>query len=407
MRCKLSNKKIQQLQSKGKPYKISDGGGLILHVSAKGGKVWRYVFRFKGKQRTLTIGQYPGISLRKARELHEDARKDLRCGVNPADKKRAHSQQVFREEAQAKFEVMARRFLENHSKCVKDETLLSLNRILERRLLPFLGDKDIRNVGAVELSGVIERISKEGFDYAAKKALALCGQIFRFAMTKGWGDRGLKDITAALRAAAPPIKGLAFLKDPQKLGGLLRKIDACQGQNKQAAAALRLAPLVFLRPAELVSGEWEDVSFKDKTWVIPRHKMKMKREHTVPLSRQALQILADLKKVNGGSRYIFPSPYGHEKHIEKHSLTHSLRALGYTAEEHTVHGFRKTASTLLNEMGFNSDWIERQLSHSSPDKVRGVYNKAEYMEGRRKMMQEWADYLDKLKKRAKQRRTGS
>ncbi|MDR2404978.1 MAG: integrase arm-type DNA-binding domain-containing protein [Deltaproteobacteria bacterium] len=398
MRCKLIVKDIKKLPIKNKPYKVSDGAGLILHVSVKGTKVWRYVYRYQGKQQTLTIGPYPEISLNEAREIHENARRELKRGINPAGKKHFTIVPAPNPvDNDTTFETLALEFIANHAKYVKQETIAAIKSILDRRLLPDLGHKPANRISPRELSLVIDRIKSEGYDFAAKRALSLCGQIFRFAIGKGFGDFGLMDITIGLKAETPPIKGLAFLQEPEHVGKLLRDIDNCACRFKSTGSALRLAPLVFLRPKELVSGEWDEVNLAEGIWTIPGHKMKMKKDHIVPLARQAIDILESIRPMNPGSRYMFPSPVNNGKHLEKHSLTVALRSMGYGPEDQTVHGFRKIASTFLNELGFNGDWIERQLSHTDSNKVRGTYNKAEYLNDRRKMMQEWADYLDKLK----------
>ncbi|MDR2457273.1 MAG: integrase arm-type DNA-binding domain-containing protein [Clostridiales Family XIII bacterium] len=398
MRFKLTRKIIDNLASLDKPYNVSDGAGLILHVSKKGTKVWRYIYRYEKKQQTLTIGSYPNISIKEARQIHAEAKKALAHGIDPKNKNNTFTNfEKISEEHFISFKDLSSQYIEEHSKFVSAKTIYAQNCILKKYIFPDLGSKNAFSITSSDISRSLSKIQSKGFDISAKKALGIVGQIFRFGIGKGYGDFGLKDLTIGLKVHVPRTKGYAFLSDPDKVAKLLQDIDKYKIKSPVIGTALKLMPLLFLRPSELVKGQWDEINFDTQTWVIPADRMKTKIDHIVPLSTQALDILKNQRDFTGNNKYIFPSMRKTDDHINSHSLTLALRYMGYPSDVMTIHGFRKIASTYLNEFGFNRDWIERQLSHVDSTTIRGIYNKAQFLSGRRIMMQKWADYLSELR----------
>jgi integrase len=397
MNYKLTTIEIEALKKKKKSYKKADGGGLILHISgATGEKVWRYVFRFKGKQQTLTIGPYPSISLKEARRIHGAARLELQRGINPAQKKAVNKALgKIKTDRNITFEVLANQFIEEHAKYISTNSLTPLTSILNKWLFPVLGNKNILELSARDVMAAIEIIKEKGYIHRAAQSLALCGQILRFGIQQGYGEVGLRDVTQGLKVRTPAPQGFAFLSKPEEIGRLLLEIDKKVEKSPIIGNALKLAPYVFLRPSELCGGKWKEVNFEDRLWVIPAERMKKHREHVIPLSTQALEILKNIYTTTGEGEYIFPSESKTAPHIIHSTLAIAIKLL--PVEGQTIHGWRKTASTTLNEDGFNYDFIERQLAHVPSNKIRGIYNKAEWLDQRKDMMQYWADKLDSWK----------
>ncbi|MDR2199886.1 MAG: tyrosine-type recombinase/integrase [Deltaproteobacteria bacterium] len=398
MLYKLKVKAVENLKTKDKPYKVSDGGGLNLLLSKAGSKTWVYAYRFQGIQKTLTIGNFPGISLKEAREIHQKAREALNSGVDPGAKKTAAE-----EEPPLTFGALAEGFFKELSSRVKASSIEQTRRPLDLYLLPALEGEDAARIRPFDISSILEGLKAKGLYNTARRALALTRRIVNYGFSLGLADKGLNDFTRGLDVKTPPPSGYSFLSDPAELGKLLLAIDDYSGRSPFIGKALKLLPLVFVRPGELASAAWEDVDLQAGLWTIPGDKMKMGRTHLVPLSRQAADIFSELLPKSGCGEYVFPAVKKPGQHIHKTSLTDALRHAGYTSAQQTPHGFRKTASTLLNERGYNYDWIERQLAHIDGGKVRGLYNKALYLDGRREMMQWWADYLDSLKEEALKR----
>jgi integrase len=271
---------------------------------------------------------------------------------------------------------------------------------LEKQLFPFIGSCPIRQLEAPHILAAVHHAEKRGAVETAHRLVQLCGQVFRYAIVTG---RAKHDISADLRGALQnvTVQHRAAITEPRRIGALLRAIDGYEGYFP-LVCAMRLAPLLFLRPGELRTGEWEEINFEAAEWRIPPAKMKMRQTHIVPLSIQALVILNELRVITGQGRYLFPSIRTTARPITDEALLAALRGMGFTKEEMSVHGFRGMASTILNEKGYNRDWIERQLAHGERNGVRAVYNYAEYLPERRKMMQEYADYLTELKNRTRQ-----
>ncbi|MDR0816089.1 MAG: integrase arm-type DNA-binding domain-containing protein [Desulfovibrio sp.] len=390
---KLTDTFLRSIRPTGKVLKLSDGGGLYMYVSPVGGKLWRMAYRYKGKQKTLCFGAYPAVSLKDARQKRDEAKEQLAHGIDPSAHKKA-VKAAARARTENTFEIVAREWIEKQKDFwVKKhfDTLLSR---LELNIFPVIGGKPVNEVSAPALLEAVRRIEARGAVETARRVLQSCGQVFRYAVATG---RAESDPSGALRGALVPIKRKAFssIKEPKEIAELLRDIDAYP--SGIVRDALRMAAYVFVRPGELRRAEWTEFDIEAAEWRIPAAKMKMRELHIVPLSKQVLSILEGLRIFTGDSRYLFPSMRANSAPISDMTLLAALRRLGYGKEQMTVHGFRSMASTLLNERGFNRDWIERQLAHGDRNGIRAAYNYAEYLPERRIMMQAWADYLDRLR----------
>lgn len=391
---KLTDTFLRGLKATDKVQKHSDGGGLYLHISPIGGKLWRMGYRFEGKQKTLSFGAYPAVSLKDARQKREEAKELLAKGIDPAAHKQAVKAAV-RAATENTFEVVAREWYDKNKGIWVTHHGDKILARFEKDIFPLVGGMAVSDVTAPEILKALRRIEARGAVDTAHRTLQNCSQVFRYAIATGRAER---DPAADLRGALPPVKAtsLASIKEPKAIGALLRDIDAYQG-NYIVRAALRMAPYVFVRPGELRRAEWPEFDIEKAEWRIPAARMKMRQQHIVPLARQVVDILDDLRNYTGNGRFLFPSMRSNTAPISDMTLLGGLRRLGYTKEQMTVHGFRSMASTLLNEQGYNRDWIERQLAHGERNSVRAAYNFAEYLQERRRMMTEWADYLDSLK----------
>lgn len=393
---KLTDSFLRNAKPGAADQKHSDGGGLYILIVAKtGAKLWRLAYRFNGKQKTLSIGSYPLVSLREARERREDAKKLLLDGIDPGAQKQAVKASRAAEAANS-FEAIAREWHSTYTGGLTEKHQAKIMYRLEKLLFPCIGGKPIAQLEAQDILIPVREAERQGHNETAHRLVQLVGQVFRFAIATG---RAKHNIAADLKDALRPVKvkHRSTIIDPKRIGALLRAIDGYEG-HFSSHFALRLAPLVFLRPGELRQGEWAELNLDAKEWRIPAERMKMPEMHIVPLADQAVAILRDLRRYSGQSRFLFPSVRTDSRPISDVTLLAALRRLGYTKEEMCTHGFRGMASTLLNEQGYNRDWIERQLAHAERDGVRAAYNYAEYLPERRRMMQEWADHLDSLKK---------
>lgn len=376
-------------ESNGKQIKLSDGGGLYLLIHPNGGKYWRMNYRFGNRQCTLALGIYPDVSLKKAREKRDNARKQIADGIDPSALKQAEKQ------AQAdSFEAIAKEWNAKRSRRVSSLYAEKTMRRLERDIFPWLGKRPIKEIQASDLLVALQRIEKRGAHETAHRVRALCGEVFRYAIATGRAER---DPTADLRGALTQVKhkSMATITDPKEVGKLLRAIAGYSG-TFVTRCALQLAPLTFVRPGELRHAEWPEFDLEAAEWRIPKERMKMKVMHIVPLSRQAVEILRELLPYTGRGRYVFPSVRTLDRPMSENTVNAAFRRMGFGQDEIVGHGLRATASTLLHEMGWQSDVIERQLAHAERNKVKAAYNYAQYLPERRKMMQVWADYLDDL-----------
>jgi integrase len=386
----LSEMKIRAARPKERAYKLFDERGLFMLVTPTGGRLWRFRYRLGGVEKLLTLGAYPDVLLKRAREKREDARKLVADGIDPNAKRRAEKS------ARANtFEAIADEWLNLQRKTLAIETLEILGTRLKSFLYPYVGSRPITSITAQELLAALRRIEARGTHETAHRVRSLAGRVFRYAVATG---RAQHDVAADLKDALAPVKcrNFASVTEPARVGELLRAIDGYTGQPV-TAMALKLAPLVFVRPGELRGAEWSEFDLEGAEWRIPAARMKMGEQHIVPLSRQAVAIVRELHALTGRGRYVFPSLLSAERPMSDNTINAALRRLGYTSDEQTGHGFRSMASTLLNEQGFPPDVIELQLAHTERNKVRGAYNRAQRLEERRKMMQAWADYLDVLK----------
>ena len=396
----LTDTAIRSVKPKEKNFKLFDSGGLYLEINPAGGKWWRWKYRVGGREKRLSLGVYPDVSLKAAREKRDAARRQLATGIDPGHARKA--EKLARAGAES-FETIAREW---HAKFSPGWVVSHGDRILrrlEKDLFPWLGKRPMLEIKAPELLAVLRRIESRGAQETAHRAMQNCGQVFRYAVATGRAER---DPTGDLRGALPPPKEKhhASIIEPKRIGALLRAIDGYEGFFA-TICALRLAPLVFVRPGELRKAQWSEIDLEKGEWRIPGERMKMREQHIVPLSHQAIEILRELEPLTkreipakpDAPRYVFPSARSLERPMSENAILAALRRMGYTKEEMTGHGFRSMASTLLHEQGWNHQVIERQLAHAERNAVSAAYNFAEHLPERRKMMQAWADYLDALK----------
>ena len=394
----LTDTVVRNAKPKEKSYRLFDGGGLYVEVAPNGGKWWRLKFRFGAKEKRLSLGVYPEISLKDAREKRDANRKLLRNGVDPSASRKA--EQATQADAGANsFEVIAREWYAKFSPGWAVSHGDKIIRRLERDVFPWIGKSAVATITAPELLTVLRRIEGRKAIETAHRAMQNCSRVFRYAIATGRAER---DPSVDLRGALPPSQEIhhASITEPKAIGELLRAIDGYQG-SVVTKCALQLAPLVYVRPGELRKAEWLEINLEAAEWRIPATRMKMRAPHIVPLSHQAVAILKEeLFPLTGGGKHLFPSVRTSQRAMSENTVNAALRRLGYMHDEMTGHGFRSMASTLLNEQGWNRDAIERQLAHAERDAVRAAYNYAEHLPERRKMMQSWADYLDNLRKGA-------
>ena len=385
----LSDTRIRAAKPMERPYKLFDERGLYLLVTPTGNRLWRLRYRMGALEKLLALGAYPDVPLKRAREKRDEARKLIADGIDPNARRKAERS------AQAEtFEAVANEWLELHKSSLAPETIPMLGTRLRSFLYPYIGSRPVADIRAQELLAVLRRIEARGRHETAHRVRALAGRVLRYAVATG---RAPHDVAADLKDALAPVKSKNFasVTDPRRVGELMRAIHG-YGGHPVTALALKLAPLVFVRPGELRAAEWSEFDLENADWRIPAARMKMREPHVVPLSRQALAILRELQPLARGGRYLFPSLRTRDRPMSDNTINAALRRLGYTSEEQTGHGFRSMASTLLNEQGFPPDVIELQLAHAERNKVRAAYNKAQRFPERRKMMQAWADYLESL-----------
>jgi len=386
-------KKIQTVTSTAGD-KYTDGQGLYLHVKTAG-KYWRMNYRFGGKQKTLALGVYPAVSLASARKLRDAARELLAQGKDPSVAKR-EGKRAELNSASATFEAVAEEWIKVVSKTRKETTQLKTKKLLGKNVSPHLGKIPITTISAKDVLEVLRKVEARGSIETAHRVKQIIGQVFRYAIAAGKVEH---DVTSGLRGAlsAIPKKHLAAITDPKQVGALLRSIYDYEG-HPSTVAALKFAPLVFVRPGELRAAEWAEIDFSAAQWRIPGSKMKMKTDHIVPLSRQALEILRGIQPMSGGGKYIFPSLRSANAPLSDNTLNAALRGMGYSKEAHTAHGFRAMARTILDEvLGERVDLIEHQLAHAVKDPNGRAYNRTAHLPARIKMMQRWGDYLDRLR----------
>ena len=390
----LTDAHIRNLKYPGKPKKYFDGNGLFLFYSSSGNKLWRMAYRFDQKPKTLSFGEYPTISLKDARERRDEAKKLLANGIDPGEKKKVVKAEEL-SEIKDTFQSIALEWHETRTSDFTEKHRGTVMYRMEKYIFPIIGNEHIARMEAPDILAVVRPIEQKGQNETARRLLQIIGQVYRYAVITG---RTKRNPVIDLHGALKPRKTIhrAAITEPAKVAQLLRDCDNYDGYFP-IVCALRLAPLVFVRPTELRAAEWTEFNLEVQEWRIPATRMKMKQMHIVPLSRQVVKILQELHRFSGGGKYLFPSTRTDTRPLSDATVLNALRRMGYGKDEMCTHGFRSIASTLLNELGYNRDWIERQLAHGERNDVRAAYNYAEYLPQRQKMMQEWADYLTELK----------
>ncbi len=402
-----SDATIKAAKPQAAPYRLSDGSGLYLLVRPDGKKWWRLDYTHEGKRKTLSLGTYPETGLALARTKAATERELVAAGIDPSEARkskkaqRAEAEEIERRLADGipladSFEAIGREWYDKFSPGWVASHGDKIIRRLERDIFPWLGARPIAEIKAPDLLAALRRIEDRGAIETAHRALQNCGQIFRYAIATGRAER---DISADLRGALVPVNKahLPAITDPKAIGGLLRAIDGYAGFFV-TKCALRLAPLVFVRPGELRKAEWSEIDLDNAEWTIPAERMKMRQPHLVPLAAQAVEILRELHAITGRGRYVFPGARTNGRPMSDNAVLAALRRMGIPKEEMTGHGFRAMARTVLDEvLGFRPDWIEHQLAHAVRDPNGRAYNRTAHLSKRREMMQGWADYLDALK----------
>jgi len=388
----LTSTAIRAAKPTEKPHKLSDGGGLYLLVNPNGSQWWRLKYRFEGKEKLLSLGVYPHISLQQARSQRDEAKRAVANGIDPSVKRQAEKSATANT-----FEAVAREWLTTQEESLAPATYAKAVWTLEKLVFPYIGSRPVAKLTASDVLKMLKRIEGRGTHETAHRTRQRCSQVFRYAVQT---ERAEHDVTIALRGALKPVvsEHHAAITEPARVGELLRAIDG-YGGHIVTAYALKLAPLLFVRPGELRHAEWPefDLDGHEPHWRIPAEKMKMGEQHVVPLSKQALVLLRELHPLTGRGSFVFPSLRSGSRPMSENTVNAALRRLGYTSDEMTGHGFRSLASTNLNEQGYHPDIIELQLAHAERNNVRASYNKAQRLPERRKMMQAWADYLDGLR----------
>jgi integrase len=389
----LTDTAIRNTKPSEKSLKLTDERGLYLLLKPNGSRWWRFDYRYSGKRKTLSMGVYPDVGLKEARNRRDEARKLLASDADPGENRKAVKAARMEQVANS-FEVITREWYAKYSGTWNASHGERIIRRFERDIFPWIGGKPIAEIAAPEVLAAVRRIENRGALETAHRALGNCGQVFRYAIATG---RATRDVSSDLRGALPPVKGehFAAITEPKQVGALLRAMDGYTG-SYIVRCALRLAPLVFVRPGELRKAEWKDIDLDGEEW---RYTVtKTNTQHIVPLSRQSLELLRDLQALTGRGRFVFPGARTNGRPMSDNAILAALRRMGIDKEEMSGHGFRAMARTILDEvLGVRPDFIEHQLAHSVRDPNGRAYNRTADLAERRKMMQQWADYLDKLK----------
>jgi len=385
----LTDVKVKNSKPKEKPYKIYDEKGLYMIVTPKAGRWWRLDYSFNGKRKTISLGTYPLISIKEARDKRDEIKKLIKEGIDPSKKKKEDNSPLFKDIAWEWFESKKQSWTERHTKTVRER--------IKNYVEPLLGEKRIVEISLPEIFDALSQVQNKGYIELARRLKQIMSMIFDYAIMKG---------IIIINPAASLAKGIFGTKkvnhyptilQKEEIGALMRAIDGYE--YLLVRCALKFLALTFVRPGELRYAEWKDINFEEKTWQIPAEKMKMKKEHLVPLSRQAVETLETIKPFSGTFKYVFPSVRDKNRPISDVTLNAALRRMGYdTKKDITGHGFRAMARTILHEkLKYSPDIIELQLAHAVPDRLGEAYNRTKFSKERKKMMQDWADYLDKLK----------
>lgn len=395
----LADTFVRQVKPSGKPAgdSYADGGGMYLLVKPSG-KYWRMDYRFAGKRKTLALGVYPAVTLAQARKRRDDAKALLADGQDPNVAKR--EEKIAKQTSSGNtFEKIAEQWLKATAAERKENTQQKVENWLRKDVLPLIGKQPIALLGPRDVLAVARKMEERGVIDSSKRVVQICGQIFRYAVAEGSAER---DVTQDLRGALQKAerRHYAAITEPSQLAPLLRAMDGYMG-HIYSRTALKLTPLVFVRPGELRTAEWSEIDFEAAEWRIPAAKMKMANDHVVPLSTQAVELLREVQPISGHGKYVFPSIRTGERPMSENTVNAALRALGYDNTMQTAHGFRATARTILDEvLGERVDLIEHQLAHAVKDTNGRAYNRTAHLPARKVMMQRWSDYLDQLKRGA-------
>ncbi|MEZ5532762.1 MAG: integrase arm-type DNA-binding domain-containing protein [Steroidobacteraceae bacterium] len=386
----LTDTRIRGARPDIRPRKLFDGGGLFLLVAPNGSRNWRFKYRFAGREKLIGFGRYPEVTLKAARERRDEARRLLATGVDPSARRQA--ERVAR---LVTFEAVAREWLDSRAATIAARTLEKRRRRFDVFLLPHIGSRPIAEVTAPEILAALRIAEARGRRETAHRLRSECGAVFRYAIATGRAER---DPAADLRGALAPIvvRNHPAITEPAKIGELLRAIFGYRG-HASVEYSLKVLPYVFVRPGELRFAQWREFDLDRALWRIPAGRMKMRQPHLVPLARQVVGLLEELRPQTGQTEFLFPSVRSADRVISDNTFNAALRRLGFTGDEIVAHGFRSMASTSLNEQGWHPDLIELQLAHAERNEVRSAYNRAQRIPERTRMMQAWADYLDSLR----------
>ncbi|AVR05827.1 MULTISPECIES: tyrosine-type recombinase/integrase [Enterobacteriaceae] len=387
----LTDLEIRRSKPREKPYTLNDGSGLSLLIEPNGSKGWRFRYRFDGKPKMLSLGTYPLVSLTDARQKRDEAKKLVASGINPSDVRKRDKQERQNEIGNT-FEAIAREWYEKRTDRWSAGYAEEMMKTFETDVFPFIGGRPIAEIKPMELMGVLSRLDERGATEKLRKVRQRCGEVWRYAIVTG---RAEYNPAPDLVSAFVPHKKehYAFLKH-EELPEFFRTLNTYSG-SIVVKLAMRLQVLTGLRPGELRQGEWAEIDFEKRLWEVPPSRMKKRRPHCVPLSAQAIAILEQLKPITGHYQFIFPGRIHHSKPMSEMAMNVLIRRIGYAGRV-TGHGFRHTMSTILHEQGYNTAWIETQLAHVDKNSIRGTYNHAQYLDGRREMLQWYADYMDVL-----------
>ena len=392
----LTDIAIRGLVPSTKPLKKTDEKGLYLLLQPSGGKLWRFKYRFGGKEKKLALGRYPDVSLKEARRRRDEARQTLAMGIDPGEQKKLHALTTALNAANS-FEAVGNEYLEKMGRDGREAVTINKSRWLLKLFAPSVATRPVAELTPAELLKALQVIEAKGHHETARRMRSLASRIFRYAVAT---SRATADPTALLRGAlvAPKVKHHSAIVEPKPFGKLLIAMDEFDGYPL-TKLALQLTPLVFVRPGELRQAEWSEFDMDAAVWTIPAEKMKMRQPHMVPLSRQAVDILRRAFALAGRQKYVFSSLHTGARPMSENTINVALRRLGYSGCEMTAHGFRASASTLLNESRlWSADAIERALAHNSSSSVRGTYHRGQHWDERVTMAQWWSDYLDDLKR---------
>jgi len=394
----LTDTEIRRSRPADKPYRMADSGGLYLQIAPTGGKLWRWKYRFDGKEKLMSLGHYPDVSLAEARERHTEARKLLAAGVDPMAERKAEKTAKCEAEVNS-FETVADLWLKHWRADKSPRHADTTARRLQSNIYPYLGSRPIAEIEPPELVAMVKAIEARGVGDLAKRALETTGQIFRFAIAHGYTSRNPAAEFKPSDVLKPTHKTNMARIDAKELPALLRAIEVYRGKVV-TRLAIKLLALTFVRTSELIGARWEEFDLEARRWTILAERMKMRTPHIVPLSRQAIEMLELLQSLTGAGKLLFPGDYNAKRAMSNNTILKALERMGYKGRM-TGHGFRGLASTVLHEQGYNHEHIELQLAHAPRNAVSAAYNHALYLEPRAKMMQDWADFLEQTQRGGK------